>query len=158
MPSNKDDRLIRNLQVWSLLLCGGQLIIIALLIIFVLGTLPMQKQTQELLDLTRDLNSTSSFAMGGIGELVQEVEHEQLPSAVAAFLKAVTPLIRDIDKASAKNFINAATEVARVLPDRIREIKPSDIREIMQSVRNATSEAERILRKLDGGAGVKIVL
>ena len=67
-------------------------------------------------------------------------------------------LIKKVDHAQVSELLKATTAVMKKLPARIEEVSPGDIRTIVGSVKNLTAEAERVMRKLDGGSGFKIVV
>ncbi len=157
MP-DKNDRLVRNIQVCVLFVLIGQAIIIGLFVAVLLGTGPMQEQTGEMLEITRDMNHTTSRSMAGMADVLDIVKKERVPSAFADFLRAATPLIQKVNHAEISELLKSTTAVMKKLPSRIEELEPGAIHAILVSVKNLTAEAERVMRKLDGGSGFKITV
>jgi hypothetical protein len=160
------EALVRTTQRWG---CLNFAAAFALVVLFVAalaigstklahsgGT--MWNMVTDMHDATLNMN-TSMGAMIGEGlPIVQMASQRHTVEVATEFLRALTPLVRNVDPAAVTNMTKAASAVLANLGPLVQSVRPEDVRLLIARLHNLTLAANDIAQRFDHGGGLSLHL
>jgi hypothetical protein len=135
MPKNvtPDIKILRSIRWLGSAIAGLLLLLNVLIIVFLVGSAGMQKTTVEMMDLTRDMNASTSETMARLDELLSGVTPEDV-AAIVASARLVTADVSSIVGPIARHgnvssFVSGVQAIAGAI----------DARAVASAVANAAS-------------------
>ena len=112
----------------------------------------------DMRDATLFMNSSMGTFVGDGAPLMDTAKQQHTVEVFTQFLNSLTPLVQNVDPAAVTNMTNAAATVLHSIVPIVEAVKPGDVREIIELLRNFTQAANDVAQRLDHGGGLSLHL